>query len=72
MNGEYYRRQMSADDRRVYQKEYHRKWRAARKTSQQVKAESDGRARRFVEALDRGDENGADAIAAENLPGALD
>src|SRR5512139_2768193 len=31
LNGEYYRRQMSVDERREYQKEYHREYRKRRK-----------------------------------------
>ena len=39
LNGEYYRQQMSADDRREYQKNYHREYRKLIKTKTKISAE---------------------------------
>lgn len=60
LNGEYYRQQMSVEERREYQREYHRKYRAKKKAVG-VGNPLAGEAA-YVQALKAGDEAGADAI----------
>lgn len=67
LNGEYYRRQMSEDDRREYKRKWQAEYRLRKKTKSQVRSENDGRAARFEKAVLNGDEDEADKIAAEDL-----
>lgn len=67
LNGEYYRRQMSEDDRREYKRKWQAEYRLRKKTKSQVRSENDGRAARFEKAVLNGDEAEADKIAAEDL-----
>lgn len=59
LNGEKYRQKMSADDRREYQRGKQAEYRLKKKGTE--------RERRFVAAVNRGDEPAADRICAEDL-----
>lgn len=53
LNGEYYRQRMSADERREYQKHYHREYRAVIR-ERKKQAELDGRTAGVVDILKNG------------------
>jgi hypothetical protein len=62
INGEYYRRLMSREDRKEYQRLYHREYRK-RKKGTPLPGEA-----AYVAALRRGDGEGAERITDDNLP----
>lgn len=64
LNGEYYRHQMSSEDRKEYQKLYHRDYRKGIKRGKPLPGELAATA-----AMDRGDTESADAIGSAALPG---
>lgn len=68
LNGEKYREKLSAEDRRAYKAAKAREYRARNRSATQVRSDNDAREKRFVAALNNGDEASADAIAAEGLP----
>lgn len=65
LNGEHYRQLLSLEERREYQRLWAREKR--RKSKSQVEAQNDEREKRFIEAVNNGDEGQADRIAAEGL-----
>lgn len=67
LNGEYYRRQMSEDERREYKRKWQAEYRLRKKTKSQIRSENDGRSARYEKALLNGDQDEADRIAAEDL-----
>lgn len=73
-NRQQYQRNWQANNRRNRPAEgtaqkTKRKRPTASKTIAQSRAEDEGRKKRYCDALDRGDQAAADAIAAEDLPG---
>lgn len=67
VNGAEYMRVRAKESHAAAQARYRAKKKGA-KSQAQVRAENEGRERRFLEADKRGDQEGADRIAAEGLP----
>lgn len=72
VNGAVYDKIRNEEARRAQNREAQARFRAKqkpRKTAAQIKAENDGREKRFEAALNNGNESWADEISAEGLPG---
>lgn len=65
LNGQFYEDMMRGINRRAYKAAKQREYRERQKLQEQVRKENDARSVRFVDAVNNGDERGADRIAAE-------
>lgn len=67
INGEHYRKLMSQEDRKEYQRNYHRQYRKEKKQRAAPGGPLKGETA-ATRAMDNGDENGADRITEDTLP----
>lgn len=67
LNGAKYREMLSLEERRAYKAKKQREYREKKAALIRVRKSNDSREKRYAQALENGDSNGADRIAAEGI-----